>query len=224
MPGIVVNTSVRSGPSAVNQNPAATFFVVGRTERGEAEVPRLVTSLSDYETVFGEFISTGAVHQQVQTFFEEGGAQVYVSRIVGASATAGTLAIAGSGGSGTALTLTAVGEGSWSSRLSAAVTSLGAGLQVRLFLDNRLVYGTGEVSTSVAAASRINSSPLAGLYVTASAGPGILTVSEQTVFSAGTADEGSITDSTYIDALASFGEELGPGAVAIPDDGGLTNR
>lgn len=224
MPGIVVNTSVRSGPSAVNQNPAATFFVVGRTERGEAGAPRLIGSLSDYETVFGQFISTGVVHQQVQTFFEEGGAQVYVSRIVGASATAGTLEIAGSGGSGTALTLTAVGEGPWSADLSVAVTTLGSGLQVRLFLDNSLVYTTGEVSGSAAAAARINSSPVGSLYVTAVSGSGTLTVTEQTSFSSGTADESGIDDSVYIDALADFGEDLGPGAVAIPDDGGFTNR
>lgn len=224
MPGIVVNTSVRSGPSTVNQNPAATFFVVGRTERGEANFPRLLTSLSDYETVFGGFISTGAIHQQVQTFFEEGGAQVFVSRIVGASATAGTIEISGSGNTGTALTLTAVGEGSWSTRLSAAVTSLGGGFQLRLFLDNSLVFTTGEVASSTAAAVRVNSSSLAALFATAVAGPGTLTGSQQDSFSAGDSNESAITDATYISALSDFGEDLGPGAVAIPDDGFYANR
>lgn len=52
MPGIVVNTSVRTGPSTVNLSPTATWFVVGLTERGPSDEAKLVTSLTEYETTF----------------------------------------------------------------------------------------------------------------------------------------------------------------------------
>jgi hypothetical protein len=62
MPGIVVNTSVRTGPATTNTSPVASWFVVGLTERGPVGSPQLVTSIADYETVFGEYASYGAVY------------------------------------------------------------------------------------------------------------------------------------------------------------------
>ena len=43
MPGIVVNTSVRTGPSTINQSKTASWFVVGFTERGPSDEAKLVT-------------------------------------------------------------------------------------------------------------------------------------------------------------------------------------
>ena len=223
MPGIVVNTSVRSGPSTVNQNPTATLFLVGRTERGPEGTAKLVGSLADYETIYGDYIASGAVHQQVQTFFEEGGAQVYVSRVVGPSATFGDLDVTG-GTAGTAMTLTAVGEGAWSSNLDAEVVTLGSGFNVRFYLNDALVYSTGEVANTAAAVQKINSSSVAANYATAEDGGDTLAVFVKAAFSAGDADEGNITDGDYTGALrTNFTDDLGPGAVAIPHDGSFSD-
>lgn len=221
MPGIVVNTSVRSGPSTPNQVATATLFMVGQTQRGPALDPKLVTSLAQFETIFGSYLSYGAVHQQVQTFFEEGGAQVYVSRVVGASATAGTLAVAGTGG--TAINLTAVGEGAWSANMQAEVVSLGSGFNVKVYLDSALVYTTGEVATVAAAVAKINASSIAANYVTATAGAGTLAVFALTSFSAGDDDSATVNDAAYSDGLDAFSSELGTGAVAIPNDGNFSS-
>jgi len=222
MPGIVVNTAVRTGPSTTNQNPTATLFMVGRAERGTEGTPALITSLSEYETVYGGYISTGALHQQVQTFFEEGGAQVYISRVVGASATFGELTVTGGGGD--ALTLTATGQGSWSSNLEAEVVALGAGFALKLYLDGDLVYSTGEVATSAAAATKLNAATTTGaLYATAEAGAGTLQAFTKASFSAGDADESSIDDATYTVGVANFSDDLGPGAVCVPNDGSFAD-
>jgi hypothetical protein len=222
MPGIVVSTSVRTGPSTVNQNPAATFFVVGQTQRGPAATPKLVTSIADYEAVYGEYVSYGQTHQQVQTFFEEGGAQVYVSRVVGASATAGSLTLVDSS-AGNSINLTAVGEGDWTSGLSVDVLAIGSGVSIRFFLNGELVYATGEVGTVTTAVNRINNSAVAARYVTAAAaGLNLPTVVSGAGFSSGTDDRANITTSTYIDALTNFDLDLGPGAVAIPGENGST--
>ena len=216
MPGIVVNTSVRTGPSTANVSPTATWFCVGLTERGPAAEPKLVTSIAEYETVFGDYVSYGDVYEQVQTFFEEGGAQVYVSRVVGASATAGTLTL-DNNAAGTALTLTAVGPGSWSSNLSATVTTLGSGHVLKLYLNGDFVYKTGEFSTVAQAANKINASSIAAKYITAVAGTGtIAVVSSPDSFSAGDDDRAAIVDSDWTDALGAFDYDLGAGAVSLP--------
>jgi hypothetical protein len=222
MPGIVVSTSVRTGPSTVNQNPAATFFVVGQTQRGPAAAPKLVTSIADYEAIYGEYVAYGQTHQQVQTFFEEGGAQVYVSRVVGASATVGSLTLVDSG-SANSITLTAVGAGDWTSNLSADVLSIGSGVSIRLRLNGELVYATGEVGTVTTAVNRINNSLVASRYVTAEAsGSNLPIVVSGANFSAGDDDRVNITTSDYVAALSNFDLDLGPGAVSIPGENGST--
>ena len=216
MPGIVVNTSVRTGPSTTNQSLTASWFVVGLTERGSSTTSQLVTSISEYETIYGGYTSYGSVHQQVQTFFEEGGAQVYVSRVVGASPTAGILAIPATP-SGTAATLTAVGEGDWSSTLTASLTSLGTGKTLKLYLSGELVYASGEVATAAALVNKINSSANAAKYITASLGTGTFdNIASATAFSAGDDKRASIVDADWTNALSDFGYDLGAGAVSMP--------
>ena len=225
MPGIVVNTSVRTGPSTTNTAPTATWFVSGLTERGPAgnetvywgdNTARLVTSIADYEATYGGYVSYGDVYEQVQTFFEEGGAQVYVSRVVGASATPGFLAL-NNDAAGTALTLTAAGPGSWSSNMSVTVTTLGSGHQIKLFLNDEFVYKTGEFTTVEQAANKINASTIAGRYIKAIAGTGtIAVVSSPTSFSAGSDDRASIVDGDWLSSLDAFGYDLGAGAVSFP--------
>lgn len=222
MPGIVVNTSVRTGPSTVNQSPTATFFVVGQTERGPIDEAKLVTSIAEFETVYGNYVSYGSIHQQVQTFFEEGGAQVYVSRVVGASATAGELDLLDSN-SDVAITLTAAGPGDWSGNLEATVQSIGTGFQIKLYLSDELVYTTGECATAAAAVAKITNSAVAKKYVTAEDGGNLAPVNiARTALSAGDDDRAAIVTSSYVDALELFDADLGPGAVAIPGQNGAT--
>lgn len=216
MPGIVVNTAVRTGPTTANTSPVATWFAVGLTERGPAAEPQKVTSIAEYETVFGGYVSYGDVYEQVQTFFEEGGAEVYISRVVGASATAGTLAIPNTA-SGTALTLTANGGGSWSSNLTATLTTLGSGKTLKLYLSGDLVYNSGEVATAAALVTKLNNSATGSLYATATIGTGTFAnVTTATAFSAGDDDRSNIVDQDWLDAMDAFGSELGAGAVSLP--------
>jgi len=226
MPGVVVTTAVRTGPSSANVTPSASFFVVGQTERGPSDEAVLVTSIADFEEKFGNYVSYGYVHPQVQTYFEEGGAQVYVSRVVGASATVGTLDIDNTA-AGTAMTLTAVGAGDWSENLKAQIVSAGAGFAVRLFLEesgvDTLVYNSGECASATVAVNKINTSPLASSYCTAAVGTGTpATMGAAEAFSAGDDDRAAIVTADYVDALDLFLDTFGSGAVAIPGQNGST--
>lgn len=216
MPGIVVNTTVRTGPSTTNTSPTATWFTVGLTERGPSSEPKLVTSISDYETTFGDYVAYGQVYQQVQTFFEEGGAQCYVSRVVGASATAGILDIPNTS-AGTAATLTANGAGDWSQDLSATLTPLGSGKVFKLYLGDTLVYSSGEVASASALVNKITGSSLASKYVVAELGLGEFdNISSAASFTAGDDDRESIVDQDWLDAMNRFGSDLGAGAISMP--------
>lgn len=222
MPGVVVTTAVRTGPALVGVNPAATFFVVGLTERGPSDEAVQVVSLGDFESKFGGYVSYGYTHSTIQTFFEEGGSVAYVSRVVGASATTGFLTMNDSSAN-PALTLNAAGAGSWSNRLSASVVTTTGGVIVRIFLDGNLVFRVNESSSTAQVVARINASPLAKRYVTAvDEGGGLPVAMLATTFSSGNDNRASIVDQDYVDALENFKDNLGAGAVAIPGKNGTT--
>lgn len=217
MPGVVVTTGVRTGPSGVNVAPASTWFVAGTAQRGPIDEAVLVTSLSDFEAYYGDYSASYTLHQQVQTFFEEGGSRVYVSRAVGASATAGTITLNASGAV-PALTIDAANPGSWSADLDVAVVAGSvSGFAVKVYYQDSLIYSTGDVATAGAAASAINNSSIASRYVSATAlqSGQALVVAALTAMSTG-ANGSAPTTAELVTALDLFGPELGAGAVSLP--------
>lgn len=215
MPGVVVTTAVRTGPSTANTAPASTFFVAGTAERGPIDEARLVTSLLDFEAIYGDYEASKTLYQQVQTYFEEGGARAYVSRAVGASVapTSGFLVVE------SALRIDAATPGSWSTELEVEVVANAAlKFAVRLILKDELVYTSGFVATVDDAVAAINGSSVAAFFVTASTETGegetVLTDSGPTALSAGSTSVP--TEAELVDALELFDNALGAGAVAIP--------
>lgn len=223
MPGVVISTAVRTGPSSATVRESSQLFVVGLAERGPSDEAVLVQSLADFEYKFGGFLSSSYLHPTVETFFEEGGTQAYVARVVGAAATTGTKALLGTGGeaASTVLTLDATGPGDWSGDVTVSTEHVGASaFKVKIYFDTELVYNTGTVTSVTQAAGRINTSAVASRYVVATANastttrPAVVTLS---AMSSGDSDHGSVADQDYIDALDLFNDALGTGAVAIPD-------
>ena len=219
MPGVVVTTAVRTGPNATNVAPASTFFVAGTSERGTTTAAKLVTSLAEFEALYGGYTASGTLHQQVQTFFEEGGARAYVGRVTGASATAGALVINDSTDSYAALTLNAANTGAWSANVDVTITAgTGANKVVKLFNNDELVFSTGNIATAAAAATAINNSAAATIYVSATANTAsaaLETLATATPLSAGVNGD-TPTDAQLVTGLELFEAALGSGAVAIP--------
>lgn len=223
MPGVVISTAVRTGPSSTTIRESSQLFVVGLAERGPSDEAVLVESLQDFEFKFGEYFATSYLHSTIETFFEEGGTQARVARIVGAGATSGTKALLGvlSASATTVLTLDAIGEGTWSSGLTVTVEHIVANtsFRVKIFYDGSLLYNTGTVTTVSQASGRINSNVVAQKYVLATPAPGatnIPAVITASAFSAGAAGS-SVTAGELIDGLDLFLDSYGSGAVCIPD-------
>lgn len=232
MPGVVVTTGVRTGPSSAVPSPASSYFLMGTADRGPVvyqagaattTAPQVVYSMAEFVTYFGSYNASHTLWQNAKIFFEEGGTRAYIARVVGASASNGTLSLNATNGS-VAVTLTAANPGAWSSSLSATVETQTGAFTIRLFLSGSQVYSTGAVATVADAVNKINATGSAARpYITATAVQSSTTlsaVSTATSFSAGTAT--APTSSDFVAALPRFDQSLGAGAVAIPGQTGST--
>jgi hypothetical protein len=221
MPGVVISTAVRTGPSATTVRESSQLFVVGLAERGPSSEAIMVESIADFEATFGGYQSYSYLHPTVETFFEEGGTQCYVARTVGASATSGLLQLNDSSSDGV-LTLFANGAGAWSADVAIEVVqpSPGTNFKINLYYEDKFLYSTGTVTSAAQAAGRINLSSVATRYVFAAATPGATTIPEilsPTYLSPGDDLRSSITSADYISSLSLFNGALGTGAVSCPE-------
>jgi hypothetical protein len=228
MPGVIVTTAVRTGPTNAQTAATATMFLAGLTQRGPDGTVHLITSLSDYEDIYGGVATAGYTHQTIETFFEEGGSRAYVSRVIGSDATEATLELDKTGGTAV-ITLTAAGKGTWSHSgvLTAQVTQPTAGSNFKIIIRlNGVVVFTSATHTTVAAAvNEINNSATAALYVTATdeGETGIPAVAAAANFTGGT-DDASVVAADYVTAIGLFTEDLGPGAICAPGQTSSTVR
>ena len=222
MPGVVVTTAVRTGPTSVQVTPTATAFVAGVTSRGPSGSATLISSIAQYEAIYGGYTSLGYTHQTVKTFFEEGGARIYVSRAVGAGSTPATCVLLdGAVTPATSLTLTATGKGTWahSGVLEASIVIVNTtGFYAEIFLNGAKVYtsATYTAATKAEFVDEINNSAVAALYVTAaSTGSVIPAAVTKQDFTSGT-DGSTVAANDIVVALGSFTYDLGSGAVMAP--------
>lgn len=217
MPGVVISTSVRTGPSTATVRESSQLFVVGLAQRGPSDEAVLIESLAEFEDVFGGYRSDSYLHPTVETFFEEGGTRCYVVRAVGASATAGELTLTNGGSD--VITLTANGAGDWSEDVDVQVVNSGSSFKINLYFEDDIVYTTGTVTSSSQAVGRINSSAVASRYVSAVVDDADLLPStlSATALSAGDALDTALDDDDFIAGLELFNDALGVGAVACPE-------
>lgn len=220
MPGVNVTTVTRSGPVATNTAPSGQVFMVGLAERGETTRSTLVRGLADFEAKFGGYVNYSHLRDNIATFFEEGGASAYVVRVVGPSATKGTLTLVDR----TPVTplstikLDAKNAGAWSSNLTFVVDSGGTTITVKLSGTTVETF-TGTTVAAIVAAFADSEYVTATDLGSVTAAPGNLPAAGTFTMSAGTDDRASVTASHYEAGLALFDISLGDGAVAIPGIG-----
>ena len=217
--GVTITTSVRTGPTNAQLAATATMFVAGITQRGPDGTSHLVTSISDFEDIFGTQVSDGWTYQTVETFFEEGGARAYVSRVVDVAAVEATKTLLDSS-SASCVVLMASGVGTWanSGGLTVEVTHPGASsFKVKIKLNGATVWTTQTHTDVSEFIDEVNNNPTAAIYLTASAGSSTLipAVLAESNFSGGTNGSG-VSDGDLQSALDTFTNNLGPGAVCAP--------
>lgn len=224
MPGVTISTSVRTGPSNTTVRESSQAFFVGLAERGPVDSAFRVDSLAEFEAIFGGYVTYAYLHPTVQAFFEEGGTQAYVTRVVGPAAVTGSLTL--QSGLVDVIELTAAGPGVWSGNLSAEVIASGALRNLRIRYNGDVVFSTGLKASNADIVSALNASPLAENYVTAT----LLTTAlvgavVATDFSDGDDDRDDntvdVSFTAFSDALDAFIDSYGTGAVSCPETRGI---
>ena len=225
MVGVNIQTAVRVGPNAATSVETSQLFAVGIAARGPVNISKFVSSLEEFEDIYGGY-NNAYLHPVVESFFEEGGTRAYISRVADSAATIGSLTLTAAGVGGASLiTVAANGPGSWSSQITVQTVNPGTGgsdFIIKIFDNAILVYSTGNCTTVAQAVGRINSSAKASRLVLATNVAGsAVTLPENlaaTALSAGTADNSAnITTANHVTALDLFLESYGTGVVVAAD-------
>ena len=80
-----VTTTISTSPSApaVPGDKSGRFFIVGQTQKGPATAPTVITSLAQYESVYGSRTVGPAMYDAAQLAFRCGASEIVVQRAVG---------------------------------------------------------------------------------------------------------------------------------------------
>lgn len=212
-PGIGI-TIRETQPPRSSPTDTSIWFVTGLTEKGPV-TPQVVRSMTDYAAIYGARVSYGILYDALDTFFREGGAQAYVSRVVGPSATVGFKNLVDSG-AGVSLIVTAKGPGAYTSTLRVAVLAPDvAGFKIQI---SDTVLGILETSNDLADQAAAIAWSVYSSWVTITLGATALNpaVIAATAFSTGSDDRASITETHWALAVNKFTYDLGPGQVSHP--------
>lgn len=224
MPGVDVTTATRSGPSAPVLAPSGQAFFAGMADRGPTDEAVTIHGLADFEAWFGTRVSYSHLHDTVRIFFEEGGSQAHVVRVVGPSATKGQIILDDRAGSpADTVKFVAASAGAWSGNLDVVVAdgTVSNSVTISLMLDDVQVESHANLTSPAAivaafAASKfVDVTDLGSVTAAPNNNPAAGTFS----LSSGTDDRSNATATEYEDALDTFGSALGTGAVSIPGVG-----
>jgi hypothetical protein len=222
MPGVNVLTQTRSGPAPATGPTSSRYMVAGLAERGSTTGPILLRSMADYDRLLGARVAYGYLYDDLKTFFEEGGAEALVARVVGAAATAGTLTLSDRAGVPLpTLKLDAASPGAWSSRLKVQVAAgtVAGSYKIVVSYDDLPVHEWDNLVTpadAVVAATGSTWVKVTDLGSLTAAPQNQPAVQAATPLSAGADDRAAVVAANVSAALDRIGEEWGAGAVACP--------
>lgn len=200
-------------------------FMVGEADRGPA-IPTLITSLAKFIATFGGRVSYSVLYDAVDTAFQEGVRQVWISRVIGTAAVKALAAL--SDGSATTFSVRAKGTGAYGNNLKVIVlTSVDrAAIPVGSYVLQ--ITETVNAITSVIEESPILATKGDALvwmlnvaqtveYVDgAGTNAPVRVASPGTALATGADDRPSIADAHWQTALDRFTYDLGAGQVAMP--------
>lgn len=222
-PGTIVNIVSPMSPNVPTSGLGTAFFI-GQAASGSTGKAVLITSLAQYVQIFGARTFNGAtatLYDAVDTFFQEGGAQCYISRVSGASGVTATHTFVDRAGSPlSTLTVSALGRGTYGNAITVAISD---GVPANSFVVTVTNGTVTEVSPpcysptdAVNWAATYSQTVTIALVADATAAPNNNpAVVAATNLSTGV-DDTSPADALWVTALASFSLDLGMGQVAAP--------
>ena len=125
-PGVYVQETLNPVQSVVGPNSDSYGAFIGPNDRGPINTPTLVTSWSQYVTLFGQWNATASndLPLAIYMFFANGGNAAYVVRVAGASAASATRTFNDRAGTPVAtLRLNAYNFGLWGNDINISITN-----------------------------------------------------------------------------------------------------
>lgn len=219
LPGVVVERR-DTIPQKTPPISVGRAFMAGLAEKGDVLKAVRCVSLGDFISKFGNRVSYGFLYDTVDTFFHEGGSEVWISRVVGPTPITATGNLLDQSGSALpadiAMIVNAKNPGDWANALNVSVTVIGTGftLTVTHDTDASLV----EISPTLADRdAAVEWATNQSKYINLSLGASNEDPRAQAIsLTGGTDDRSNITDTQRYAAINRFGKELGPGQVAFP--------
>jgi phage tail sheath protein FI len=124
-PGVYLQ-EVPSGVQPIEGVSTSTAAFVGKAQMGSLSTAVLVTSMAEFSTQYGSFLTDGSgfLAHSVLQFFQNGGKRAYIARIAGSGAAQASITIADrkTQNSAAALTISAKNEGTWGNLLDIVIT------------------------------------------------------------------------------------------------------
>jgi hypothetical protein len=215
--GVQVTTKLSSGPSNVG-TPSGRLHIAGLTAYGPADKSTTLDSIAKFEAVYGGRTAYSSnAYDTARLYFEEGGNELVMSRVVGPAATKGLLTLKDSADVNT-VKVEAKDPGAHSTGYTVQVTNSGSTFDVTVRRDGTALVTYTGLSSPADFVQKAATSP----YVTvsslgsATAAPGDNPKTlAATALSAGTDDRAAVTAQDHIDALDK-GTGTEGAAVAVP--------
>ena len=122
-PGVFVEESLNLSTPVQSTTSQSIAAFIGYTDRGPTD-PTLVTSWSQYVSLFGGWTKNAEMHIALLLFFSNGGSQAYVKRVPGAEADVATRTFDDRAGTpDSTLTMTSKNPGSWGNQINVTVAN-----------------------------------------------------------------------------------------------------
>ena len=226
MPGVIVGSSLRTGPSTPAGEPAGRAFMAGITERGPIGASSKIQSLAQYQQVYGSRQTYSAnLYDAVQTFFEEGGSELWIARVVGSTPVYASLTLQDRGTTPQpTLKISALNPGAFAAQYLISVADGTTGTFTISVLDGsngNAVLETwpnlADVPTAVTTLA--NSAYIRGTDQHSTNTPTtsqIPAVHAATALAGGDDNRSTINSASILGGLGLFGAGLGSGAVCTP--------
>lgn len=217
--GVEVTSGIRSGPSNTGA-PSGVLHVAGLTQHGPTDQAVTIRTVGEYASVFGDRTPySGPLFDTARMFFEEGGAELLVSRVTGPAATTATVDIDGAGTDAPAvLRISAAEPGAWSNDWTVTVAEADDGSTYSVEITDTagetlaLWRGITELSELVGRAASNQLVKVQTLTQDLEARP----LDGEYNLTGGSDDRENVTTAEVIAALERAGREGEGGAVAVP--------
>jgi hypothetical protein len=208
LPGTTYETRDSSGVSGPPLD-TATALIVGLAERGRTDKPVFVQSLPQFEAEFGGEVSYGWLWWAAKLIPQEGGAGIWIQRVVGPSAKLSTIKF--TDGSGNVLQADAVSAGAWGDSIKVKIAASGGGFTVSVYFAG-VLKESETFLTNAEAVAWAKSSSYVRLTQLGEADP----ITAEKSLAGGDDDRSNVTDTERKAGIDLLAADLGPGQVLYP--------